>query len=45
MVFKLSVALVALAAVTSAAKIKRVSCPDGKNTATDAAVRQFHCIF
>ena len=37
MVFKLSVAIVALAALASAANFKRVACPDGKNTATNAA--------
>ncbi|TDL24699.1 manganese peroxidase 2 [Rickenella mellea] len=41
MVFKLSVALVALAAVASAANYKRVACPDGKNTATHDAC----CVF
>lgn len=38
MVFKLSIAFVALAALASAANFKRVACPDGKNTATNAAV-------
>ena len=41
MVFKLSVALVALAAVASAANFKRVTCPDGKHTAANAAC----CVF
>jgi hypothetical protein len=38
MVFKLSVAVVALAALAGAANYKRVACPDGKNTATNEAV-------
>ncbi|KLO11717.1 manganese peroxidase 2 [Schizopora paradoxa] len=41
MVFKLSVGLLALAASVSAASIKRVACPDGKHTATNAAC----CVF
>ena len=39
MVFKLAASFIALAAVASAAHIKRVACPDGKNFATNAAVR------
>ena len=39
MVFKLSVAFVALAALANAATVKRVACPDGKNFASNAAVR------
>jgi hypothetical protein len=38
MFFKHSVAVVALAALASAAYYKRVACPDGKNTATNEAV-------
>lgn len=41
MVFKLSVGLFSLAAVASAANFKRVACPDGKHTATNAAC----CVF
>lgn len=41
MVFKLSVALFALAATVSAATVKRVACPDGKHTATNKAC----CVF
>ncbi len=41
MVFKLSVGLLALAATVSAASFKRVACPDGKHTATNAAC----CVF
>lgn len=41
MVFKLTVGLLALAATVSAASIKRVACPDGKHTATNAAC----CVF
>ena len=41
MVFKLSVGLLALAASVSAASIKRVACPNGKHTATNAAC----CVF
>ena len=37
MVFKLTVGLLALALSVSAASIKRVACPDGKHTATNAA--------
>ena len=37
MVFKLTATLVSLAALVSAANFKRVSCPDGVNTATNAA--------
>lgn len=40
MVFKLTVALAAFAAVASAANFKRVTCPDGKNTATNEAVSE-----
>ena len=35
--FKITVTLIAVAALASAANIKRVACPDGKNTATNAA--------
>lgn len=38
MVFKLSIAAIALAAVTNAAHYKRVVCPDG-NVASNEAVR------
>lgn len=38
MFFKLTIALVALPAVTSAANFKRVAYPDGKNTAMHEAV-------
>ncbi|TDL25932.1 manganese peroxidase 2 [Rickenella mellea] len=41
MVVKLSVALVAFASLVSAANYKRVACPDGKNTASNAAC----CVF
>jgi len=41
MVFKLSVGLLALAATVSAANFKRVTCPDGKHTTTNAAC----CVF
>jgi len=41
MVFKLSVGLLALAAVVSAANFKRVACPDGIHTASNEAC----CIF
>lgn len=41
MVFKLSVGLLALAAAVSAANVRRVACPDGKHTATNAAC----CVF
>ena len=41
MVFKLTVGLLALALSVSAASIKRVACPDGKHTATNAAC----CVF
>lgn len=41
MVLKLSVAIVALAALASAANYKRVACPDGVNTATNAAVSAY----
>lgn len=41
MVFKLTVALVSLAAFVSAANFKRVTCPDGVNTATNEAVSIF----
>ena len=39
MVFKLTVATVALADLVGAANYKRVTCPDGVNTATNEAVR------
>lgn len=42
MVFKLTVAVVALAALASAANFKRVACPDGKNSATHEAVCIYH---
>ena len=38
MVFKLAISFIALAALTSAANVRRVACPDGKNTAINAAV-------
>ena len=38
MVFKLAIATVALAAFAGAANYKRVTCPDGVNTATHEAV-------
>jgi len=41
MVFKLTVGFLALAATVTAASIKRVACPDGKHTATNAAC----CVF
>lgn len=41
MVFKLSLATVALAAFAGAANYKRVACPDGVNTATNEAC----CVF
>ncbi|EJD02558.1 manganese peroxidase 2 [Fomitiporia mediterranea MF3/22] len=41
MVFKLAVATVALAAAAGAANVKRVACPDGKNTASNEAC----CVF
>ncbi|KLO09934.1 manganese peroxidase 1 [Schizopora paradoxa] len=41
MVFKLSVGLLALATAVSAANFKRVACPDGVHTATNAAC----CVF
>ena len=41
MVFKLTVGFLALAASVTAASIKRVACPDGKHTATNAAC----CVF
>ncbi|KAH8116589.1 manganese peroxidase 3 [Phellopilus nigrolimitatus] len=41
MVFKLTFVTVALAALASAANYKRVTCPDGKNTATNEAC----CVF
>jgi len=41
MVFKLTVATIALAALVGAANYKRVTCPDGVNTATNAAC----CVF
>jgi len=41
MVFKLSVALFALAATVSAASVKRVACPNGKHSASNEAC----CVF
>ena len=38
MVFKLSIATVAFAALVSAAGIRKVACPDSKNFASNAAV-------
>ena len=38
MVFKLTVATIALAAFAGAATVKRVACPDGKNFASNEAV-------
>jgi len=42
MVFKLSAGLLTLATFASAANFKRVACPDGKHTATNAACCVFH---
>ena len=39
MVFKLILGLASLALCVSAANFKRVTCPDGKHTATNSAVR------
>lgn len=44
MVFKLAVSLVVLAGLVGAANIKRVACPDGKNFATNEAVRSLPII-
>ncbi|TDL20863.1 manganese peroxidase 2 [Rickenella mellea] len=44
MVFKLSLALVALATAASAANFRRVACPDGVNTAVNEACCVFHTL-
>lgn len=44
MVFKLTVATIALVALAGAATVKRVTCPDGVNTASNEAVSALHSL-